>query len=57
MSQEQIAGIVRHFLSGIGAVLAAKGVVDESGVQLLIGAGVAVVGVIWSFVSKKKPVE
>ncbi len=54
MSREQIEGIVRHLMGAIGSVLATKGIVDESGVQALVGVAVAIVGVVWSFMSKKQ---
>jgi hypothetical protein len=54
MSREQIEGIVRHLMGAIGSVLATKGIVDESGVQALVGVAVAVVGVVWSFMAKKQ---
>lgn len=54
MTQEQIFGIVRHFLTGIGAILIAKGLVEDGVWSELMGTSLSLAGLIWSIVSKKK---
>jgi hypothetical protein len=54
MTQEQIFGVIRHGLSAIGGILIAKGLLDEGSLTELTGAVLALTGVIWSIVSKKK---
>lgn len=53
MTKEQFLGILRHALTTIGGILVTKGYVDESAILELSGAIVALVGVIWSVVSKR----
>lgn len=54
MTQEQIFGVIRHGLSAVGGILIAKGLLDEGSLTELTGAILALTGVIWSIVSKKK---
>jgi hypothetical protein len=44
--------IVRHVLTGLGAVLVAKGYMDESTVQALIGAVTTILGAGLSVLNK-----
>jgi len=53
MSQ-QIAGIVRHVLTFGAGFLVSSGVLDPTQVETIVGGLVAVVGVVWSIVAKKK---
>lgn len=52
--KEQVLGLIRHALTFIGGIVVAKGLVDESLSQEVIGGVMTVVGAIWSIVSKKK---
>ena len=54
MTQEQIFGVVRHFMTAIGGILIAKGLVSDTAMLELTGATISLAGVIWSIVSKKK---
>jgi hypothetical protein len=54
LSKNQVEGIIRHVLTGIGGVLIAFGILDESILVETIGAAVAVTGVIWSIIDKNK---
>ena len=54
MTTEQILGIVRHILTALGGVLVTKGVVDEGTMTTAVGAIATLVGVVWSFLAKKK---
>lgn len=53
MSQDQILGIVRHVLTGLGGVLIAKGVIDAGMAEQVIGAVISLAGVVWSIWAKK----
>lgn len=57
MNNEILLGLVRHILTAIGGVLVAKGSVDQSTVETVIGGIVAIVGAVWSVFSKKKTTE
>ena len=47
-------GIVRHILTAGGGVLVSKGVLTDGMLETGIGAIIAIAGVIWSAVAKKK---
>ena len=49
MSQDVILGFVRHILTLGAGVLIAKGYVDESSTNELIGAVMTLVGFGWSY--------
>lgn len=48
-----ILGIARHLLTIGGGYLIAQGAVDAAQVETLVGAGVAIVGVVWSIIEKR----
>lgn len=54
MSKDVILGLVRHFLTIAGGVLVTKGNLDVTDADTLVGSVIAIAGVIWSIVSKKK---
>lgn len=54
MTKEQIAGLIRTILAYIAGVATAKGWIDESMVEPIIGAVIALVTAVWSFVAKKE---
>jgi hypothetical protein len=47
-------GLVRHILTAGGGYLVAKGMIDEGGMETVIGAIIALAGVVWSALAKKK---
>jgi hypothetical protein len=47
-------GLVRHILTAGGGYLVAKGMIDEGSVETVVGAIIALAGVVWSAVAKKK---
>tara|TARA_R110002020_G_scaffold245343_2_gene459066 strand:- start:514 stop:720 length:207 start_codon:yes stop_codon:yes gene_type:complete len=53
MNKDQIFGLIRHALTIAGGALVTKGVIDEAMATELIGISMSLVGVIWSFTSKK----
>ena len=54
MSKDVILGVIRHFLTIAGGVLVTKGNLDVTDADTLVGSVIAIVGVVWSIVSKKK---
>lgn len=48
-----ILGIARHILTLGGGYLIAQGLVDAGQAETLVGAGVAIVGVVWSLIEKR----
>jgi len=46
-------GIVRHVLTTVGGIFVAKGYIDDTGVESLAGALVAIAGVVWSIFEKR----
>jgi hypothetical protein len=53
MKKEQILGLIRHFLTFAGGLAIAKGLIDQTQETELVGAICALVGSIWSVLSKK----
>ena len=53
MNKETVLGIVRHVLTFGGGFLVTKGVADAGEVTELVGAVAAVIGVVWSILSKR----
>jgi hypothetical protein len=49
-----LAGQIRHVLTFVGGGLAALGYVDPAGWEVLAGMIVAVIGLVWSVVEKKR---
>jgi len=56
MNKETIFGLIRHILTVVGGALVAKGTIDESMSEEVIGIIIAVIGVAWS-IKDKKPAE
>lgn len=54
MEKEQLFGLMRHALTIAGGALVTKGVIDEGMAAELVGIAMSIVGVVWSFTSKKK---
>ena len=54
LSKNQVEGIVRHILTGVGGVLIALGVLEEAILTEAIGIATTVTGVIWSIIDKNK---
>lgn len=49
-----LMGIARHLLTLAGGYLVAKGTIDAAAAETLVGAGVSIVGVVWSVLDKRK---
>jgi hypothetical protein len=50
----EILGLLRHVLTFVGGIIVAKGLIDESLSQEIIGALMTIAGGAWSVLSKKK---
>lgn len=53
MNKEQVLGLLRHLLTFAGGFIVTKGLIDESLYTELVGGVLALVGTVWSIVSKK----
>ena len=53
MLSPAILGVVRHVLTLGGGYLVARGTLDASSADTLVGAGVSIAGVIWSVIDKR----
>ena len=53
MLKPVVVSFVRHGLTLGAGVLLTKGVVDASGADQLVGAGIAIFSVIWSIAEKR----
>lgn len=53
MNKEAILGVIRHILTAVGGSVATSGVATASDIEVIVGGVVALVGVIWSVISKK----
>ena len=53
MEKEQNYGLIRHGLTVLGGALVTKGYIDAEIVPEVVGAIMTLVGVVWSYQSKK----
>ena len=53
MNQDQLLGIVRHVLTTVAGMAVAKGYLDDSSATAIVGGVIALLGVVWSYKSKK----
>jgi len=51
--QEKVLGIIRHILTFAGGFVVAKGFIDDSSLQEIIGALSTLIGSVWSVAAKK----
>lgn len=47
-------GVLRHVLTAAGGALVAKGVLGEGELEMVVGAIIAIAGVVWSALAKKR---
>ena len=52
LSQEQVNGVIRHVMTGVGSILIMKGTVDEATWVVVTGSILGVAGILWSVFSK-----
>lgn len=55
MTWEMVAGVIRAILTAAGGGLAAKGFVEASQVEPIVGAVLFLGGVLWSVWAKRAP--
>lgn len=54
LSKEVAFALCRHLLTAVGGVGVAKGVVDASSADAVVGGVMTIMGVVWSVWDKKK---
>lgn len=54
MTLDFINSIVRAGLQGLAGALVAKGIVDASITEPLVGAGLSIAGLVWSYFAHRK---
>jgi hypothetical protein len=52
--KEILQGLIRHVLTTVGGGLVASGAIGSSDLEAIIGGVLALFGIIWSVISKKK---
>jgi len=52
VNQEQIMGFIRHALTVGGGIMIARGVINEGGLNEVIGAAMTLIGFVWSYWAK-----
>jgi hypothetical protein len=57
MNKTQVLGLVRHLLTFGSGFLIAKGKLDMTGAETIIGAVLALIGGVWSVFSPEKATE
>lgn len=53
MTKDMWLGLARHILTLVGGIFVAKGQIDASTLDTVVGAAVTIGGVAWSVVDKK----
>ena len=53
MNVQEVMGVVRAVLSGVGGILVAKGFLGSSDMEIIVGAVVSVATVVWSVLQKR----
>ena len=54
MNSVLLLGLIRHLLTFGGGVLTSSGYLDQSQSETAVGAVIAIVGVVWSAIEKKR---
>jgi len=54
MDTTMLNSILRHIITGVGAVLVTKGYTDQAGLELIAGGVTTVVGLVLSYFDKRK---
>jgi len=52
VQQDQVMGVIRHFITFGGGYLVARGKLSPTDVETITGIVAAIAGVAWSFLSK-----
>ena len=51
---EKVYSVIRHILTFAGGVLITKGVIDEAGLEEVVGSIMTIIGFGWSYYNKIK---
>ena len=51
--KDSILGIARHVLTTVGGYLASSGLIGANDVEVVVGAVITLIGVVWSVLEKK----
>lgn len=51
---DKVYGVIRHILTFAGGVLITKGVLDEAGLEEVVGSIMTIIGFGWSYYNKIK---
>ena len=54
MNKPVILGFIRHILTIAAGSLASRGVIGENEVEIAVGAALAIGGLVWSAIDKKR---
>ena len=57
MDKETVLGIIRHVLSAIGGILAARGYLSSGEVETIVGLGLVIAGMVMSYLEKRQRKE
>lgn len=57
MQKEQVTGLARHILTGVGGYAVAKGHIDQSLLVEIVGVLSSVIGLVWSIFTKDKQID
>lgn len=49
-----LMGIIRHVLTALGGGLVASGDLDPQSLEVAVGAGMTLIGLLWSLIEKRK---
>lgn len=52
--KDTVMGIIRHILTSVGGAVVATGYVGQDDYTAIVGGVVALIGVVWSVLDKKK---
>lgn len=53
-TKDQFLGVIRHFVTFMAGIIVAKGNLDPSALDTIVGIAVGVAGLIWSIMSPEK---
>jgi hypothetical protein len=57
LNKTKSLSLLRHILTGVGALIVAKGMLDQSVTEEVIGYVMTLIGILWSFNDKTETEE
>jgi len=57
INQTFIESIARALLQGLAGFLVSKGVIDASAMDVVVGSGVSIAALVWSWFARGKPTQ